>query len=146
MNKAVRVFAWSLLLPVLASAHAAPVIPAAWLGHWNDASAGTSGALGDLRVAAGELSLSGIESWHISPQGPFASGQLFRVTSTDTAPDPLGCGPESAVSFIAITPIAADPGIAGPGIKLLFFADKTPPDPAAVGQDRRLCETHPFSR
>ena len=146
MSRTMRAFTWLLLLPVMASAHAAAAVPTAWLGHWTDASAGTSAALGDLTVAADHMSLSGVESWQTSSQGQFDSGQLFQVTHTDKTPDPLGCGPGSTVSFIAIIPIAADPGIAGPGIKLLFFADKTPPDPAAVGQDRRLCETHPFTR
>ena len=34
----------------------------------------------------------------------------------------------------------------GPGIKLLFFSDAAPPDPAEAGRDPRLCETHPFTR
>jgi hypothetical protein len=143
MKNALLAVAWSLLLPMIGSAEATP---ASWLGHWTDASAGTSGALGDLTITTDRVSIAGIESWQISPTGPLGDGQLFQVTHADKTPDPLGCGPDSSVSFIAITPIAADPGIVGPEIKLLFFAGKTPPNPETVGQDRRLCETHPFAR
>ena len=97
-------------------------------------------------MASDRLSVAGLDTWRISPQAAFGNGQLFRVAGSTTRPDPLGCGPGSIVSFIAITPIPADPGIAGPGIGLLFFADTAPPDPATVGQDRRLCGTHPLTQ
>ena len=146
MNKAARALPWLLLLPVTGPAQAASSMPAAWLGHWTDASAGTAAAIGDLTVAPDRLAIAGLKTWRISPQAAFGSGQLFRIAGPAAAPDPLGCGPGSTVSFIAITPIPADPGMTGPGIKLLFFSDAAPPDPAKAGRDPRLCETHPFTR
>ena len=105
MNKAARALPWLLLLPLTGPARAASSMPAAWLGHWTDASAGTAAAIGDLTVAPDRLAIAGLETWRVSPQAAFGSGQLCRSAGPAATPDPLGCGPGSTVSFIAIMPI-----------------------------------------
>ena len=88
MNKAAHALLWLLLLPVTEPAQAAPSMPAAWLGHWNDASAGTAAAIGDLTVAPDRLAIAGLETWRISPQAVFGSGLLFRIADPAATSDP----------------------------------------------------------
>lgn len=111
-------------------------------GKWSD-NAVRSLRIGDLSIADDHIRVGHI-TYKVKVVGPFGGGEIFEVTGVDQKPDPLGCGPDGKVHFIAAAPLPPVEGTRQKAIRLYFYAGDAPPDPETIDKDPALCEAHPF--
>jgi hypothetical protein len=113
-------------------------------GKWSD-NAVRNLRIGDLDIGNDRIRV-GRTTYRVKPAGPFGSGAIFDVIGVDQKHDPLGCGPDGKVRFIAAAPLPPVEGTQQKAIRLYFYAGDAPPKPETIDKDFALCEAHPFGR
>ena len=114
-------------------------------GSWSDNIAGNM-SIGTMTVNPGTIDFKRSARYSVIAAGSFGAGDLFKVTGVNKQRDPMGCGPNDRVSYIAITPLPPLAGTTRQGIKVTFFGGDAAPDPSTYKDAPFVCDTHPFGR
>jgi hypothetical protein len=115
-----------------------------FMGPWSDNIAGEM-SIGTMTVKPGTIDFKRSAHYSVIAAGSFGEGDLFKVTGVNKPRDPMGCGPNDRVTYIAITPLPRLVGTTRQNIKVTFFGGNAAPDPSTK-DDLFVCDTHPFGR
>ena len=74
------------------------------MGAWPDNIAGEM-SIGTMTVNPGAIEFKRAARYSVIAAGSFGTGDLFKVTGVNKQRDPMGCGPNHRVTYIAITPL-----------------------------------------
>lgn len=116
-----------------------------FMGSWSDNIAGNM-SIGTMTVNPGTIDFKRSARYSVIAAGSFGAGDLFKVTGVNKQRDPMGCGPNDRVTYIAITPLPPLAGTTRQGIKVTFFGGDAAPDPSTYKDAPFVCDTHPFGR
>jgi hypothetical protein len=116
-----------------------------FVGSWLDNIAGEM-SIGTMTVKPGTIEFKRAAHYSVIAAGSFGAGDLFKVTGVNKPRDPMGCGPNHRVTYIAITPLPPLSGTTPQSVKVLFFTGDSAPDPSTYKDGPFLCDTHPFDR
>ena len=116
-----------------------------FMGSWLDNIAGDM-SIGTMTVKPGTIEFKRSAGYSVTSAGGFGAGALFKVTGVNKPRDPMGCGPNHRVTYIAITPLPPSAGTTPQSVKVLFFGGNAAPDPSTYKDAPFLCNAHPFDR
>jgi hypothetical protein len=115
-----------------------------FMGSWSDNIAGEM-SIGTMTVKPDTIEFKRSARYSVVAAGSFGAGDLFKVTGVNKQRDPMGCGPNDRVTYIAIMPLPPLVGTTRQNIKVTFFGSNAAPDPSTK-DDPFVCDTHPFGR
>jgi|HubBroStandDraft_6_1064221.scaffolds.fasta_scaffold433905_1 hypothetical protein len=115
------------------------------MGSWLDNIAGEM-SIGTMTVKPGTIEFKRAARYSVVAAGSFGAGDLFKVNGVNKQRDPMGCGPNHRVTYIAITRLPPFTGTTAQSVKVLFFGGDAVPDPSTYKDTPSLCDTHPFDR
>jgi hypothetical protein len=115
-----------------------------FMGSWSDNIAGEM-SIGTMTVKPGTIGFTRSARYSVIAAGSFGAGDLFKVTGVNKPRDPMGCGPNDRVTYIAITPLPPLVGTTRQNIKVTFFGGNAAPD-SSTKDAPFVCDTHPFGR
>jgi hypothetical protein len=116
-----------------------------FMGSWSDNIAGEM-SIGTMTVKPDTIDFKRSARYSVVAAGSFGAGGLFKVTGVNKQRDPMGCGPNDRVTYIAIMPLPPLVGTTRQNIKVTFFGGDAAPDPSTYKDAPFVCDTHPFGR
>jgi hypothetical protein len=116
-----------------------------FMGSWSDNIAGEM-SIGTMTVKPDTIDFKRSARYSVVTAGSFGAGDLFKVTGVNKQRDPMGCGPNDRVTYIAITPLPPLVGTTLQGIGVIFYGGNVAPDPSTYKDDPFVCGIHPFGR
>jgi hypothetical protein len=114
-------------------------------GSWSDNIVGSM-SIGTMTVKPDAIDFRRGARYSVVAAGSFGAGDLFKVAGVNKHRDPMGCGPNDRVTYIAIAPLPPLVGTTRQSIKVIFYGGNTAPDPSTYKDDPFVCDTHPFGR
>jgi len=116
-----------------------------FMGLWSDNIAGAM-SIGTMTVKSDTIDFKRAARYSVIAAGSFGAGQLFKVTGVNKQRDPMGCGPNNRVTYIAIIPLPPLIGTTRHSIRVIFYGGNTAPNPATYKDEPFVCDSHPFGR
>ncbi|MDH5182032.1 MAG: hypothetical protein OEY07_20405 [Gammaproteobacteria bacterium] len=114
-------------------------------GDWEDNGTGVV-RIGDLRVTDNAITIINVVSYSIALDRQEGDVNIYKVRSASINPDPLGCGPDSKVTYLIIQSLPDLPLITQKAIRVWFYGRSKQPDMKTIADEPGVCAIYIFGR